>query len=119
MSEKVWGAGFILLAIILAITWMLGFIALIAITIGGGDLQQLMFSGTNLWGIPIPPLIWLCYFPIWIAVMLVAIILGWVGVSLIRTPSLEEIDVEELEKEIEKEVEKIKEEEKQGEEKSE
>jgi len=114
MSEKVWGGLFIIIAIILGFFWILGFIALLV----AKDLNALFFNGTNLWGIPVPPLIWLCFFPVLIAVLLVAVILGWVGTSLLRTPSLEEIDVEELEKEIEKEVEKIKKEEEEKEEKS-
>lgn len=54
--------------------------------------------------IPMPPLIWIIWFAVALAIAIISLILIWVGVSLIKTPSLEEIDVEELEKEVEKEL---------------
>lgn len=111
-GEKFWGTTFIIIAILIGCVWTLGLIALIVAWFTDIALETLLFEGAKIWIIPVPPLIWLLYFPIWIAVVLVGLILGWVGVSLIKTPPLEEVNVEELEKEIEKEVEKIKSEEK-------
>ncbi len=105
MGEKAWGALFILIAIILIGTWICSGIALY--TYG----ENALLEWTMLFGaLPFPPILWLMWFVLLVAILLVSIIFGWVGVSLIKTPSLEEIDVEELEKEIEEEAKKIEEE---------
>ncbi|MCR8433583.1 MAG: hypothetical protein NDP13_04900 [Crenarchaeota archaeon] len=110
-GEKFWGTTFILVAILISCVWTVGLIGLVAAWFYKISLEELLFSGTKIWIIQVPPLIWLLYLPIWVAVVLVGLILGWVGVSLIKTPPLEEVNVEELEKEIEKEAEKLKSEE--------
>ena len=112
MGEKAWGVLFIIIAVILAGTWICAGVALAIYQ------EAALFSWTTLFNIiPFPPVIWLMWFIMFIALLLVSIIFGWVGVSLIKTPSLEEIDVEELEKEIEEEAKKIEEEiKKEGEE---
>ena len=74
--------------------------------------NKYMYKFHWLWDIlPVLPLIWLIWIPIILSVALVCLILGWIGISLIRTPSLEEIDIEELQREIEEEAKKIEEEE--------
>ncbi len=108
MSEKVWGVLFVGIAIIAFIMWTLVSIALLQ---GANDLFAP--ATINLIVIEVPtvlPLIAFLWIPIYVAVILFAIIFGWVGMALLRTPSLEEIDVEELEKEIEEEAKKIEEE---------
>ena len=111
MSEKVWGALFIIVALVAFCIWTLGTVSLI---LHG---ESAMYSWQTLFNlIPVPPVIYLIWIPVYLAVLLVAVIFGWVGISLVRTPSLEEIDVEELEKEIEEEAKKIEAEAKETEE---
>ncbi len=106
MGEKLYGAIFILIALVTSIIWILGTVALLVVD----DINNLFYSGTKLLDvIPVPPLIYLMWIPILLAVLLVAVIFGWVGIALVRTPSLEEIDVEELEREIEEEAKKLEE----------
>lgn len=106
MGEKTYGVVFIIIALLTGIIWALGMIALI---VYWGEFDKVFLGWTNLGPIPIPPLIVLTWLPAFLAVILVDVILAWVGIALVRTPSLEEIDVEELEKEIEEEAKKLEE----------
>lgn len=108
MSEKVWGIIFIVIAAAAFIAWTL---ALIALLQGAQNLFEPATIDLIIVKIStILPLIAFIWIPIYIAVLLFSIIFGWVGFALLRTPSIEEIDVEELEKEIEEEAKRIEEE---------
>ena len=67
---------------------------------------EMTIFNSKIW---VPPLYWLLFIPIFLAVLLLCLILIWIGATLIRLPAPEEIDIEKLEKELEKE---LKEEEK-------
>ena len=106
--EKLYGSIMIILALVICAFWTIGLIGLLAYG------PEVLTKGATLpLGIPCPPLIYLIYFPIWIGILIVALLLGWVGVALIRTPPIEQIDVESLEKEIEEEAKRIMEEKEQ------
>ncbi|MEX2689134.1 MAG: hypothetical protein Q6351_002270 [Candidatus Njordarchaeum guaymaensis] len=62
---------------------------------------QSMFNWSSLWGLPVPPLYWLLFLPILLAIVVGGIIFAWIGVALIQSPAPSEIDVEEIERQLE------------------
>ena len=97
-SEKVLGSLFFIIGIIALI--YLSILGTIALWLNNNAIN----NWTYIWLIPMPPLIWIIWLSVAFAIAIISVILIWVGHSLIKTPSLEEIDVEELEKEVEKEL---------------
>jgi len=115
MAEKLTGVVFVIIALLVGVAWTLGLAFLIWYRNQDVILQEWLFHWEKIEigfiSIPVLPLIALIWIPIYLLVILVAVIFGWVGISLIRTPAIEEIDIEELEKEIEEEAKRIEEEE--------
>ena len=112
VSEKVVGSVFVIFSVIVAIIYIVW--GILPFIFGKPE----MFSATYMEiagaKIYVPPLYWLLFIPIFFAIFLLCFILGWIGLTLIRLPAPEKIDIEKLEKELEEE---LKEEEKKEEKK--
>ncbi|MHA1589398.1 MAG: hypothetical protein ACTSVA_02190 [Candidatus Njordarchaeales archaeon] len=95
-GEKILGAVFMLVSIIVMILYILwGILAPIF-----GEINLTKWS--MLWNtIPVPPLYWVLFLPILALVLLGGVIFTWIGWALVQTPSPEEINVEEIEKQLE------------------
>jgi len=97
-KEKVVGALMTLISVILVIAFFVWGILAPALS---SNPEQMFWKWSSFFGIPVPPLYWVLFIPLFLAILLAGLLGAWIGVALVQSPEPTEINIEEIEKELE------------------
>lgn len=98
VNEKVIGTSLLIGSIVICFLY---FVWLIIAPLYIGTVRNLFYGWGKIGFFPVPPLYWAIVIPLFLALLLLGIIFGWIGSALIKSPSPPEISAEEIEAELE------------------